>query len=159
MRFAASIWRDATASLAQRGDKMRQPVFFARDFQPAFGGPLFALFGHDANCVWLVAQCDCLHFIGGCHFEIQRNGQDLLQAFDVSIGNVATIFAKMRGNTVCACFLGRARGTQWIRISPAACVSYRGDMVNIDPKSQLILRCHDLFPSEPPALQHVSLRL
>ena len=49
---------------------MRQPVFILRHIQPAFGGALFALFGHDAHRMGAVAQGNGLHFIGGGHFKV-----------------------------------------------------------------------------------------
>ena len=38
--------RHSTSGLAQRRDEMRDAVFFSGNFQTAFGGALFALFGH-----------------------------------------------------------------------------------------------------------------
>ena len=131
--------RHATARLAQRCDKMRQLVFFARNFQPAFGGAFLALFRYNAHRMGFVAQRDLLHLIGGGHFEIQRDRQHLHQPVNVRIRDMAAVLAQMCRDTVSTRLLGDSGRPQGIRIPPAARIAHRCNVVNVHTKTQFMI--------------------
>ncbi len=113
---------------------MRQPVFLARNFQPALGGPFFTLFRHKTNRVRTVTQGNRLHLIGRRHLKVQRHRQRLHQPLDIGIRDMAAILAQMRGYAVGARVLGQLRGANRIGIGAAARVSHRRHMVDVDAK-------------------------
>ena len=126
---------------------MGQPVFVLRDLQPAFGGAFLALFGHDADRMGAMAKGDLLHFLSSGHLEVQRNGQDIHQPFDIGVGDVPTVFAQVRRNAIRACLFRDLRRPQGIRVVPAPRVSDGGDMVNVHPEPQLVLFFHLRSPA------------
>ncbi|MCY1186533.1 hypothetical protein D9M73_274140 [compost metagenome] len=67
--------RDADACLAQRRHQRCQRGELPRRIEPALGGPLLALFGHDARGVGAVPQGDRQHLVGRRHFQVERDRQ------------------------------------------------------------------------------------
>ena len=95
---------------------MRKAVFFALDFQSAFGCAFFALFGHKTDRVWFMAQSDgfCISWRRG-HFKVQRQGQMFHQPINVLIRDMAAVFAQVGSDAIGPGSLGdlsrRARGS------------------------------------------------
>ena len=77
--------------------------------EAAFGRPLLAPLGDDAGGVRAVAQRDFEHLLGRRHFEVQRQIDLGHEAVDIVVGDVAPVFAQMRGDPVGA-GLGRDDG-------------------------------------------------
>jgi hypothetical protein len=132
--------RHPAARIAQGRDEMRQPVFVLRHFEPAFGGLLLALFGHDAHRMRAVAQRDRLHLVGRGHLEVERQRQRRHQPVDIGVRYVPAILAQMRGDAVGAGGLGQLGGAQRIGIGAAACLAHGRHMVDVHAKAQR--RCH-----------------
>src|SRR5262249_4153166 len=59
------------------------------------------------------------------------------QPVDVAVGDVAPVFAEMRGDAVGAGMGGRDRGLDRIGMPPAARVADRGDVVDVDAEAEL----------------------
>ncbi len=128
--------RHTAPRVAQRCNEMGQFVFLPRDLETAFGRPFLALFRHDADGVRSVAQRDGLH-LGRCgHLEVERDGQDLGQPFDIPVRDVAAILAQMRGNSVGSGLLRQKRSADWVRKGGAAGVPDRGHVVDVDAESE-----------------------
>ena len=72
----------------------------ARRVDAAFSGALLALFRHDAGGMRPGLERDLQHLIGRRHFQVQRNGQRLGEPRNIVIGNMAPVFAQMRGDAV-----------------------------------------------------------
>ncbi len=85
-----------------------------------------------------MAQGDRQHLVGRGHFEVERDGQLGGQAGDVVVGDVAPVLAEMRGNAVGAGLGGEQGGADRIGIAGAARVPDRRDVIDIDPKAQMI---------------------
>ena len=56
-----------------------------------------------------------LHLIGRGAFEVQRNAKACLQRCDVTVTNMAAVFAQMGGDAVCPGGLGQQGGPQRVR--------------------------------------------
>jgi hypothetical protein len=61
--------------------------------EATLGGTLFASLGHEASGVWAGIDRDPNHFLGRCHFEIERLCDFRLQAGNVVVANVPAVFA------------------------------------------------------------------
>ena len=129
--------RHADARALQLLDKMAQMVLPAHDIEPAFGGLLLALLGHQAAGVRHVAQRDGQHLLGRRHLEVEGPRQLALETGDVGIGDVAPILAQMRGDAVGAGLDGQMRGAQGIGVPAAARVADGGDVIDVDAEAEV----------------------
>ena len=127
---------DAAPRLAQGGDVVGEVVLLACDLEAAFGRPLLALFGHDADRVRPVAQGDGLHLGRRGHLEVQRTVQRLYQRLDIGVRDVAPVLAQMRRNAVGARRLGDARRAHRVGHRATARVADGGDVVDVDPQPE-----------------------
>ena len=137
--------RYSAPRLAQGRNIMRQTVFIARDFQPAFCGAFFAFFRNDTDRMWFVTQRDSLHLVGRGHFKVQRHGQDLHQPINIRVRNVPAVFAQMRRDAIRPCLFGQLGRPQRVRIRPTSCIPHRGDMVDVHTQTQFSQRLHRLL--------------
>ena len=82
-------------------------------------------------------QRDGQHFRGGGHLQIEGQGQLLLEAGNVGIGNVATILAQVRGDAIGAGLDGQMGGAQRIGMAATARVADGGDVIDVDAEAQV----------------------
>ena len=122
---------DADASVFEARYDGVEVIMPARRVQPAFGGPLFALFRDDAGRVRFVPQRDFQHFLGRGHFQIQRQIGCRHDPRNIRIANMPPVFAQMRGDAVCAARRHHFRRPHRIRMLPAARIADRRHMVDI----------------------------
>ena len=91
-----------------------------------------------------VLQGDRQHLFRRRHLQIERDVQFRPQPFDVVIGDVAAVFAQMRGDAVGAGLRRQDRRAHRIGKRPAARLAHGGDMVDINAEAQLR---HAIAPS------------
>ncbi len=118
--------------------------FLPDDVEAAFGRALLALLRHEAGRMRLQPLRQRDHFFGRAHLEIERPGQFGSKALHVGIADMAPVLAQMGGDAVGAGGDGEMGGPDRIGQGAAARVSHRGDMVDIDAKTQPI--GHDALP-------------
>ncbi len=116
-------------------DIISEMIVLPRGVEPAFGGALLALFGDDAGGVRLMAKRDGEHLLGRRHFEVQRQVDLGHQPVDVIVGDVAAVFAKVRGDAVGAGLGRHDRGANRIGMVPAARVPDGRDVVDVDAEA------------------------
>jgi stringent starvation protein B len=78
---------------------------------------LFAFFRHKTDVLRFYPQCIGDHFIRHRAFQIHARLQHAAQDVHVGILYVATIFAQVNGNGICACFFADQRGSHQIGIA------------------------------------------
>ena len=106
--------------------------------EPALGRSLLAPLGDDARGVGFVAQRDLQHLLGRGHFKVQGQVDLGHQPVDIAIGNVAAVFAEVRGDAVGA-GLGSDDGrAHRIGMVAAARVPDGRDMIDIDAQPERI---------------------
>ncbi len=137
-RIGRDEQRDANAGILQPRHDRLQRVVLAGGIQPAFGGAFGAAFRNDAGGVGLVGQRDGQHFIGRRHFEVDRQRNGAAQPDQISIGDVAAIFAQMDGDAVGAGGGRHVRGAQGAGMQAATRVADGGDMIDVDAKAQVV---------------------
>jgi len=76
------------------------------------------------------------HFPRCRHFQIQRRGYFRLQARNVVVANMPAVLTQMRRDAVSPGFDREFGRPQWIGMASAACVSERGDVVDVDAKAK-----------------------
>ena len=91
---------DADVRRAKLVDIISEVIVLPRGVEPALGGALLALLGDDAGGVRLMAKRDGEHLLGRRHFEVQRQVDLGHQPVDVVVGDVAAVFAQVRGDAV-----------------------------------------------------------
>ena len=128
--------RHADVRGAQFGHQRGQLIIVSCCVEPAFGRALLALFGDDARGVRAVAQRDRQHLGGRRHFEIERDRQLGAKSGDVVVGDVPPIFAKVRGDAVCARFSRQQSRAHRIGVTRLTRIPHRRDMVDIDPQAK-----------------------
>ena len=84
----------------------------------------------------LMAKRDLQHLLGRRHFEVQRQVDLGHQPVDVAVGDVAPVFAQVRGDAVGAGFGGHDRGADRIGMIAAARVPDGRDVVDIDAEAK-----------------------
>ena len=110
--------------------------------QPAFGGPLLAIFRHDAGGMRFVAQGDRQHLVGRRHFQIERDRERVHQHGQVIIADMATVFPKMSGYAIGTCCCRNQRRAHRFGVIAAAGVADGCDMVDIDAKPERVDDTH-----------------
>jgi hypothetical protein len=110
----------------------------AGSIEPAFSRPFAALFRNNASRMRSGGQCDPEHFLGRGHFQIQRLVDLCFQARNVVIADVAPVLAQMGRDTVATRRDRHFRRAYRIRVTAAACVADRSDVVDIDAKAKTI---------------------
>ena len=63
------------------------------------------------------------HLFGDCHFQIHARIQRLAQNTHVTVGDMATVFTQMYGNTVRARLFNDKRCLNRVRICGTACIT------------------------------------
>ena len=76
---------------------------------------------------------DAHHFVGDRHLKIHAGMNGVAQNPHVAVGDVTAIFTQVHGNAVCARLLRDKRGLYRIGIVCATCVTYGGDVIDVDP--------------------------
>jgi hypothetical protein len=63
------------------------------------------------------------HLFGDCHFQIHARIQRLAQNAHVTVGDMATVFTQVYGNTVRARLFNDKRRLNRVRICGTACIT------------------------------------
>ncbi len=108
------------------------------DGQTALGRHFLAPLGHQAGGVRPVAQGDGQHLLRHRHLEVQRLVRAAAQGrqhVDVGVGDVTAILAQVGGDAVSPRRQRRLGRASRIGMSAAACVTDRGDVVDIDAQT------------------------
>ncbi len=129
--------RDAHAGVLEVADDTLQSGAAAGNVEAAFGRALLAPLGDEAAGVRKVPQRDGEHLLGRCHLQIERARQLALEARDVVVGDVAAVFAQVRGDAVGAGLDGQVRGAQRIGMPAAARVADGGDVVDVHAQAEI----------------------
>src|SRR5690606_45332 len=127
---------DADAGVHETRYDGLQVIVLRSGVEPALGGALLALLGHDAGRVRPVAQRDLDHLLRRGHLQVEWQVGGGLDAPEILVADVAPVLAQVRGDAVAAnpCDdLGRAHG---IGVITAARVADRGDVIDIDAQPQ-----------------------
>ncbi len=129
---------DADAGVRQGLHHRGDAGLMTGDGQTALGRHFLATFRHQTGGVRRVAQGDGQHLLRHSHLEVQRLVRAAAQGrqhVDVGVGDVAAILAQMGGDAVGSGRQRRLGRAGRIRMSAAACVTNRGDVVDIDAQT------------------------
>ena len=124
----------------------------ARAGEPAFGGELGALFGHQADEIGPDAQGQALHFGGGGHFKMKLGFDQLAQEGHVTVLNVSAVFPEVDDYGHGPGKLGQMGRRDRVGLLGEAGLAKRGHVVHVDGKNRhcdtlLIFRCKPtLYP-------------
>ena len=121
--------------------------------QPTLGRQFFALLRDNTGGVRTMPQGNLQHFLGRRHLQIERQIDLIRKAFDILVGDVATVLAKMRGDAVGARLRRHDGGANRIRMPDAPRVSNRRHMVDVYAQSQISLFHHALPPASSQVAQ------
>ena len=92
-----------------------------------------------------VAQGDFLHFLGCGHLEVQGRFKGRHQRLDVSIADMAAVFAQMGSDAIGPGRLSQLGRADGIWRGPAACIAQGGHVVDVDAKSQFVRHFRSLL--------------
>jgi hypothetical protein len=124
-----------------------QPGDLAGGVKPPLGGAFRAPLGHQTGRMRPGFQCDPKHLIRCGHFQVERCGDVGLEPCDILVVDMTAILAQVRRNAIGTGHhrqVGRVHG---VRVVPAARISQRRHMVNIDAQSQIGNVYHGAAPS------------
>ncbi len=128
---------DPATGLPQRGNEMGQLVFLTCDFEAAFGRPFLALFWHDADSVWFVAQGNLLHLFCRSHLKIEGDCQGVHQGIDIRVPDMTTILTQVCCNAVGTRLLGQLGRPNGIRRVAAARIADGSHVVDVHTQTQI----------------------
>ncbi len=79
------------------------------------------------------------HLVGGCHFEVEFDGDELFEEVDVAVLHVPAIFAEVDGDAIGAAQLGFVGGTDGVGLTEGIGAFIAGlakgrDMIDVDTK-------------------------
>ena len=142
-------------------DGAGKPIRLAGDVEATLGRDLLTPLRHDRRLARAKSLGQLDDRVAERHLEVQRGPDAAGQTFDVRILNVAPIFAKVSGNAIGASAFAKERRGQRIRFVGAACLTNRGDMIDVDEQT-LVRGVHcsggcavwRTPPVDPPAGRH-----
>src|SRR6185436_432537 len=84
------------------GSHARQAVaeapFIAQDVESSLGGNLLPSLRNEHHLMWTEPLGDGEHFVGARHLQIEPGGDRCGETLDIVVLNVASVFAKVRGD-------------------------------------------------------------
>jgi hypothetical protein len=113
-------------------DRFPNAGAFARHIEPTLGRALFPALRNEGDLLRPEPHRDRNDLCSEGSFEIQSSSNRLAQKRDISILNVATVFAQMDRDAVRSAQLGEDRCPHWVRLAPSARLANRGDMIDVD---------------------------
>ncbi len=99
--------------------------------ETTLGGDLRSTLRDYGDLVRAEPECDAEHLLGAGHFEVEDGTDGVGQGLHVGILNVPTILSQMDGDTISSGVLGPPGGSNRIGVRSAACLSQRGDVVDV----------------------------
>ena len=108
----------------------------AGDIETTLRRALLPFSRHQADGMRPVTQRDRDHFRRSGHFKIERDSEFFHQAIDIRVGDMPTVLAQMRGDTIGAGRRGKQRRAHRVGVYPSARISYRRDMIDIHAEPQ-----------------------
>lgn len=72
------------------------------------------------------------HLFRDRHLQVHAGVQRLTQNAHIAVGNMTAVFTQVNGNAIGASLLSDERRLNRIGISRAACITQRGDVINVD---------------------------
>ncbi len=113
-----------------------QPVAVSDYVESALGRQLFAAFGHERGEVRLRVDTDLDDLFGHAQLKVQFAPNGLFQALNVTIGDVAAVFAQVENDAMRPGGLAGQRGVDRIGERFAARVAQRRDVVDVDEQAR-----------------------
>ncbi len=113
-------------------DAVGQAAVVPADIEPALGGDLLALLGHQGGLMRLQALGDVEHLLGAGHFEVEHRLDAVADPLDVGVLDVAAILAEVGRDAVGAGAFAEERGGQRIGVHAAPCLSEGRDVIDVD---------------------------
>src|SRR5439155_1870113 len=110
------------------GQILHRPLegrFVRGDIEPAFGGDFLAALGYQPGHFRFERAGDAQHFVGGCHFQVELDVDEIAQAAHVVVLDVAAVLAQVHGDAVGAAEMRLHRSPYRIGLVGAACLAQR----------------------------------
>ena len=114
-----------------------EPGYLPGGVKPPFGRAFRAPLRYQTGRMRPGFERDPQHLIRCRHFQIERRGDLGLQSCDILVADMTTILAQVRRNATGTGRYRQVRGAYRVRVVPAAGISQRRHMVNIDAQSQI----------------------
>ena len=137
--------RHANAGGGELAHAARHAFDVGGHVEPAFGGDLGAILGHQAAVVRPHADGDLHHLVRQPHLEVHARLQQRPQRVHVAILDVPAVFAQMQRDVVRAGLLGQQRRMHRIRIRHAARLPHRRDVIDVDAELDVQRRSCDFL--------------
>ena len=117
---------------AQTCHRIANARLLRRHIESAFGRHLLTFLGHKHRELRFERNRDGDHLVGRGHLKIELRMHHRFDARQIAVLNMATIFAQMNGDPVCATSLRLESGLDRIGLIGLACLAHGGDMIDVD---------------------------
>lgn len=102
------------------------------EIQTALSRDFLASFWNKSHLVRTYALSDCHHLRHACELQIEKSTHVAAQTLDVVVLDVPAVLAQVRGDAISSGFQARSRGGDRIRLAPAASLTQRRDVIDVD---------------------------
>jgi hypothetical protein len=132
MRVSVDEQRNTNAGLPQGEAGCLHTGKLAGHIQTAFGGQFLSPLRNQTDILRQHLERNGEHFVGDGHFQIHLGLQQGAQDMHIGILDVAAVFAQMQGDRIRASRFRQQSGLHRARITGAARLTQRGDVVDVD---------------------------
>jgi len=136
-RFRRNEQRHPNASSPQFSDQRTQRAALASGIESALGCAFLAPLRNNTRGMGSNLHGDVHHLAGRRHFKIKGPVDARLKPRDIVVADMTAILTEMGGNTVGTGRDSNFSGVNRVRMAAAARIAHRGDMVDVDAKTQL----------------------
>ena len=108
--------------------------------QPAFRGHFGATLGNEGDGTGVQTLTKCYHLFGGGALQVEHRCDRCGESRDIVVLDVTPVLAQVRRYAVGTGLFAEQGGRHRVGLMPAACLSDRGDVVDVD--IQALIRCN-----------------
>lgn len=126
---------DFDAGVMAGGDGVLDAGAMGDDVESSLGGQFLATFGHEGDLIGSGLDCEGEDGGFGGEFEVEANLDGFSEEAEVTILNVATVFAEMNGDAVGSREFGEGRGPDRVGLGAATGLAESGDVIDIDTEA------------------------
>ena len=132
--FRFGLDKDAYGDVValERHDELGEVVNLGGDVQAAFRSDFLAVLGNERDHVGLDVRRELKHFVRRSDFQVELGRYRTAQQANVTVLDVALVFAQVGGNAVATGQFGNERGSDRIGFPDLTCFTDSGDVVDVD---------------------------